>query len=475
VTPGETVSFWICVVIGMFGVYCAALLLLGAAVGWLRARQARRDMEKRARHYKLTRKLLVILAVCLFAGTPCLGQGPPRTVEHREGEELPALPAGTPRAGTEYELPPDPPAKTASPRRPWTAADAVVRLESDKRWDPAQQRYSFWTGSAVVVKLDDGRMPIITCRHNVLGVSEVTVAVPNGGRYRCRVSGYDRTSDLAILHAGLDGTEPYVRLAKSPPRIGDTIYMIGYPRGVTKTNTRRGVYRGERSGVDGAMIDRHVMGGDSGGGIFLADGTLAGILTLRDSFDGGPGPGSGPGHGELTRWISQSCGPGGCFRGQPPGFAGLGIGVIRQPAYPTRPAAPNADLGPQSPAPTITPPATATPAPASPIITTVGDDARLKRIEATLAQLAARRPVPGPAGPPGPPGRPGADGKPGPTGPPGPKGDKGDPGPAGEQGPPGKPADEGRIGALEREVVALKAAVEATKDMRVRVVPADQK
>lgn len=389
-TPGDTVAFWVCAVIGMFGVYCAALLLLGAAVGWLRSRQAKRDMERKANQYKLSRKPLVLLAVLCLA---------------------------------------------ASPLQAATTADTTVKIETDP--DHAGRGSS---GSGVIVRLADGRMPILTCRHVVSGHREVTISVYRGKRYRALVRGIDSRTDLAILQAAFAGDESASRLSDRAPVQGETVYLTGYPRGVPEPNTRSGTFRGyltpafTSSGAAATSILS--TGGDSGGGIYRADGTLAGILAWGE---GSVSTGNGPTWQDLRSFVERSCGPGGCYPGYRPGGIsgiGIGIGAIRQPSMP-----PSGGLGPQVQPPTIAPVSPTPASPASPSVTDLEreSDARMKRIEAALAHLAARRPEPGPAGPPG---RPGADGR---------------PGPAGKDGAPGKDADAATIEALRAEIAQLKS------------------
>lgn len=407
-TPGETVSFWACAILGMCGAYCLALLLLGAAVGWLRSRQAKRDVERRVRQYKLTRKPAVFLVVLFLSGSPCWAA---------------------------------------------TTADATVKIETDP-----DQFGRGSSGSGVIVRLADGRMPIVTCRHVVSGHREVTIAVYRGRRYRALVRGIDSRTDLAILQAAFAGDESASRLSDRAPTQGETVYLTGYPQGVNEPYSRAGQFLRylppafARSGAGATSILS--TGGDSGGGIYRADGTLAGILAWGE---GSVSTGNGPTWQDLRSFLDRSCGPGGCY----PGVSGIGIGAIRQP-----PRMPGAGLGPQVQPPTI--------APATPAGPSVSDlerlsDERMKRIEAGIDELRRMRAQPGPVGPRGP------AGSQGPAGKDGLPGKDGAPGPAGPAGKDGKDADEARIAAVEREIVALKAAVEATKDMRVRVVPADQK
>lgn len=328
----------------------------------------------------------------------------------------------------------------------YTTADTTVKIETDP---DIYGRGS--SGSGVILRLADGRMPIVTCRHVVQGHSLVTITVWRGRKYRARVKGIDSRTDLAILHAAFDGTEPASRLAPAAPGMSETVYLTGYPRSVDAPNTRSGTFRGYlqgegfvRSGAGATSITS--TGGDSGGGIYRSDGTLVGILAW------GPGKvsqGYGPTWYDLKSFVERSCGPGGCYPGGVSSI-GIGIGAIRQPMpQPQRPI--NSDLGPQV-APPVVAPAPATPAPASPSTTAV-DEARWRRIEEAIEALA-RKPVV--AGPQGLRGATGGVGPAGPTGPVGPKGEAGTPGKDGAPGKDGKDIDLTTLADLKAQIEALR-------------------
>lgn len=388
---------------------------------------------------------LTLVAV-LWITSYLTAQPPPRTVESRQGDPVPALPAGTPPAGQTY-----------------TTADTTVKITCAP---DASGRGS--SGSGVIVRLPDGRMPIITCRHVVGSHSVVTIKVHKGKAYYARVKGVDSVTDLAVLQAAFDGTEPATKLSPVAPAMSETVYLTGYPRAVNEPNTRRGTFRGyldgafTRDGTGATTITS--TGGDSGGGIYRQDGTLVGILAW------GPArvsPGYGPTWANLKSFIDRSCGPGGCYPGYRPGGItgiGIGIGAIRQPAQPQGPI--NGDLGPQVVPPTVPAgPSVTAPAPAAPSIAIpptmdkVSDD-RMERIERAIEQvsreLRTRSPIAGPRGLPGvkgDPGKDGTNGAPGPRGEPGAKGDKGD---KGDPGVAGKDFDPSDLVALREELNRLK-------------------
>lgn len=384
-----------------------------------------------------------ILLLAFFPGT-VPGQRPaPRTVEHREGDPDPVLPAGTAPQGPSY-----------------TIAGATVRLEVDP-----DARGRFWMGSAVIVKLPDGRTPVVTCRHNVQNndrgrVQTVILTVPGGKRYRARVKAVDANADLALLHAALDGTEPAVPLSQRAPQINENIYLVGYPGGVQVPRCRAGRYIGLRAiRSDNAAISANIAQGDSGGGIFL-NGCLCGLMTWNS---GDISPGNGPSWKELTSFLETQCGPSGCFPPPQGGFRGFGIGVIRQPTYPQQPPSGGGRLGPEvTPPPIAGSPVTPAGPTAPPTMDKISDD-RMARIEAAINELS-RRPIVagpkgqnGPQGPKGSPGENGKDGEPGKQGPAGKDGAPGRDGMPGRDGEPGKSYDPTEFNQLKEAVAKLQA------------------
>lgn len=292
-------------------------------------------------------------------------------------------------------------------------------------------------GSAVHVEYA-GRRVLLTNRHVVDRSRLATLHFPSGRTYRGVVAAIDSTGvDLALVDAPCAG-EPCVRLSDRPPRVGESIWLVGYPAGRGPTS-RRGSFRGWAMGDQ--VTDVPVTGGDSGGGLFLTDGTLAG-LTARYQGQASSGCGQGPTHTQLACFLRVQCGPSGC---PPPRY--------QSPAPGPSPFDPRI----QSPSPRTDP----TPRPDR-----ADDLADLrKRLDDAISRLEQSAGKPGPKGGPG---KNGQDGRPGPPGP---------PGKDGAPGPPGASADESRILSLEARIVALERQLQSvspqSRPQRVRVVPAE--
>lgn len=401
-----------------------------------------------------------------------------------------------------------------------TAADAVAHVQCDTGFG----------GSAVHV----GGGRFLTNRHVVAGARRVSLRLPGGSTYSGTVQAVDRHGvDLAAVLAPGAAGEPAARLAAAAPRVGQAVYLIGYPRGRGPTS-RKGTFRGYlRSTPAYGMTDVAVTGGDSGGGLFLADGSLAGLTSMyMPSYQGQPsGSGNGPTHAQVCDFLCRQCGPGGCrpFGGLAPPPPRMREYRERAPGGAPDPFAPDI----QAPPPDLAPPAAPAPPPAAPPAPPPGTaperdrtgealgrlQSKLDRLERLLDERQARpgpagekgprgeagqrgpAGPPGAAGPPGPPGKDGKDGKDGPPGPAGPAGKDGAPadvgrlkavedelarlrseraragaagerGPQGPAGPAGRDADEGRVAALEKEIAALRLLIQSNQPMRVRVVPA---
>lgn len=175
-----------------------------------------------------------------------------------------------------------------------TVADAVAHVLTDASRG----------GSAVHI----GRGRFLTNAHVVEGARRVSLRLPSGRTYQGQVQavaagGVDVAGVLAPGAAG----EPAVKLAAASPRVGQAIWLVGYPAGRGPTS-RKGTFRGYlRMGPGYGATDVAVTGGDSGGGLFLEDGSLAGLTSMYvPTHPGQPaGTGNGPTHAQLTAFLTR--------------------------------------------------------------------------------------------------------------------------------------------------------------------------
>jgi hypothetical protein len=179
----------------------------------------------------------------------------------------------------------DRPAAAVTPEAEAKAKAASVRIRLD-------ERSQGWSGTLVSA---DG--VVVTCAHGLTFVvpgTRVIVGLPDGRDVAGEVAGYNHVSDVCIVKITDPGPWPHVEVGHSTRmRPGDPCLVIGYgpvrdrdrqPR-VRRTSVADQWDTGWSYNLD---IDPNVtwVGGDSGGGVFNADGRLVAY------FLGGRAPGN---------------------------------------------------------------------------------------------------------------------------------------------------------------------------------------
>src|SRR5579885_2802184 len=131
----------------------------------------------------------------------------------------------------------------------------------------------------------------VTNNHVVQNAEKVQVTTDDGKAYTAKVIGTDPKTDLALIK--IDGKDfPFVKLADTPPRVGDWVLAVGNPFGLGGTVTAGIVSaRGRDIGAgpydDFIQIDAAVNKGNSGGPTFDLDGNVIGVNTAIFSPSGG--------------------------------------------------------------------------------------------------------------------------------------------------------------------------------------------
>jgi serine protease Do len=131
----------------------------------------------------------------------------------------------------------------------------------------------------------------VTNNHVVQNAEKVQVTADDGKTYSAKVIGTDPKTDLALIK--VEGSDfPFVKLADTPPRIGDWVLAVGNPFGLGGTVTAGIVSaRGRDIGAgpydDFIQIDAPVNKGNSGGPTFDVDGNVIGVNTAIFSPSGG--------------------------------------------------------------------------------------------------------------------------------------------------------------------------------------------
>lgn len=133
---------------------------------------------------------------------------------------------------------------------------------------------------------------IVTNNHVIAGGSAIEVTTQDGKVHSAKVIGTDAQTDLALIKIDTKVDLPFVRLAKTEPRIGEWALPIGNPFGLGGTVTAgivsaRGRDIGEGPYDDFIQIDAPVNDGNSGGPTFNVRGEVIGINTAIYTPSGG--------------------------------------------------------------------------------------------------------------------------------------------------------------------------------------------
>jgi serine protease Do len=144
-------------------------------------------------------------------------------------------------------------------------------------------------GSGFIISADGY---VVTNNHVIGSASEVEVLMDDGKIVAAKVVGRDPRTDLALLKIEGRTDLPWVKIAATPPRVGDWVLAVGNPFGLGGTVTAGIVSaRGRDIGAgpydDFLQIDAAVNRGNSGGPTFNLAGEVIGVNTAIVSPTGG--------------------------------------------------------------------------------------------------------------------------------------------------------------------------------------------
>ena len=150
------------------------------------------------------------------------------------------------------------------------------------------------TGTGFVVSSDG---LLVTNGHVVDGAQDITVKLGQDGvTLPAQLLGGDPSQDLAVLQvdAGAAGLTP-LTLASDPVEVGDPVYAIGSPFGLSQTFTSgivsavgRDIQAPDGSTISGVLqTDAAINPGNSGGPLLDADGAVVGVNSQIASSGGG--------------------------------------------------------------------------------------------------------------------------------------------------------------------------------------------
>jgi serine protease Do len=149
-------------------------------------------------------------------------------------------------------------------------------------------------GSGFVI---DAKGYIITNNHVIDGASRITIGMLSGERYRGKVIGIDRETDLALIKVDADHDLPVMKFGDSTNvQVGDWVLAIGSPFGLEQTVTAGIISKKERDSPAFTSFQRFLQTdaainrGNSGGPLVNMRGEAIGvnsqIATLNGDYNG---------------------------------------------------------------------------------------------------------------------------------------------------------------------------------------------
>lgn len=177
-------------------------------------------------------------------------------------------------------------------------ANSVVEIVTESRSNgnsPFSQYVAEGAGSGVIMS-EDGY--IITNQHVVDGASSIKVTLRNGKSYDAKLIGDDEESDLAVLKIEASGLTPATFGDSSTLQVGDAAIAIGNPLGELGGTVTTGIISATDRQIEVQnktmtllQTDAAINAGNSGGGLFDANGNLIGIVDAKVSSEGVEGLG----------------------------------------------------------------------------------------------------------------------------------------------------------------------------------------
>ncbi len=150
-------------------------------------------------------------------------------------------------------------------------------------------------GSGVVISADG---TILTNHHVIDGAQSIKVTLPDGSQYDATLVGSDEATDVAVLKINADGLVPAVLADSDNIQVGDFIIAIGNPTGTLSGTVTDGIVSAlnreidiQGSSMNLLQMSAPVSPGNSGGGLFNANGELVGIVNAKSGGTGTEGLG----------------------------------------------------------------------------------------------------------------------------------------------------------------------------------------
>ena len=167
--------------------------------------------------------------------------------------------------------------------------DIEAEVSTGRYWYSNGETESETVGSGSgVILTSDGY--IVTNNHVVSGADKIKVYLQDGTEYEAQLIGADSYTDLAVIKIDAENLPAATVGSSSTLMVGDTVYAICNPLGVLATSVSKGIVSGldREVTIDGQQmtlmqVNASVNPGNSGGGLFNADGELVGIVNSKAS------------------------------------------------------------------------------------------------------------------------------------------------------------------------------------------------
>ena len=168
-------------------------------------------------------------------------------------------------------------------------ADSVVEIstESVVTGSFAQQYVQQGAGSGVIISQDGY---ILTNNHVINGANSVKVRLRDGTEYDATIIGSDSDNDIALLKVSATGLSPATFGDSNSLAVGDYVVAIGNPLGELGVTVTDGIISAlarkvtiEDTQMTLLQTNAQVNPGNSGGGLFNANGELVGIVNAKQS------------------------------------------------------------------------------------------------------------------------------------------------------------------------------------------------
>ena len=143
--------------------------------------------------------------------------------------------------------------------------------------------FVIYTNEAIGSGFAAGKNTVITNAHVIEDASTISVDTYDGESYPAYVYAADYELDIALLVVDGANFTPLPRGDIDTSKIGEAIYTIGAPRGLSYTLTT-GVISAKNREIDGyyyIQIDAPINNGNSGGPLLNDEGEVLGINTLK--------------------------------------------------------------------------------------------------------------------------------------------------------------------------------------------------